>query len=320
MSRCPSCFRPADVRSSGAGCGNCRATFPEGWHDSQVTCIAMAGARDTGKSIYIGALIPQLQQLVTQRGGVLRFATPEGEQLYHEHYGRPLFELRALMPPTPTVRVGSYQRTPLVLRIDPVDGPRHHVVIRDVAGEDLETARPASISATSRRGRGGVPVRPLSRPDVRAKLDYARHPARRAAAARSRHRTRLIGDGRPRIAVTLSKFDALQELAGKEDAGWHEIMRNSGAAFFRDPSFHRDYTDDDGALLHEEVRSLLMHLEAGRSSTGSSRSRAHTRATAVLRRVGARRDAGRRTYPPPRDSAVPLHGPVRWVCAGSGAL
>ena len=44
---------------------------------------------------------------------------------------------------------------------------------------------------------------------------------------------RLIGDERPKLAVTIAKFDILQSLAKKsvQDNKWKSIMANEGAAF-----------------------------------------------------------------------------------------
>ena len=40
-------------------------------------------------------------------------------------------------------------------------------------------------------------------------------------------------------------------------------MSNAGAAYLRDTSDSPRYDENDGQLLHEEVRSLLMRLNAG---------------------------------------------------------
>jgi len=72
-----------------------------------------------------------------------------------------------------------------------------------------------------------------------------------------------IGTGRPKLAVILSKFDALRALGEVEGSEWSQIMSNAGAAYLRDNSGGRYYDNNDGELLHEEVRSLLLRLHAG---------------------------------------------------------
>src|SRR6478736_5452574 len=71
-----------------------------------------------------------------------------------------------------------------------------------------------------------------------------------------------IGTGRPKLAVILSKFDALRALGEVEGSEWSQIMSNAGAAYLRENSAATHYDDNDGELLHEEVRSLLLRLHA----------------------------------------------------------
>jgi hypothetical protein len=72
-----------------------------------------------------------------------------------------------------------------------------------------------------------------------------------------------IGPGRPKLAIILSKFDALRALGDVEGSEWSQIMSNAGAAYMRDNSGGRYYDDSDLELLHEEVRSLLLRLHGG---------------------------------------------------------
>jgi hypothetical protein len=69
-----------------------------------------------------------------------------------------------------------------------------------------------------------------------------------------------VGAGQPRLAVILSKFDALRALRDVEGSDWSYVMSNSGASYLRETSTNRQYDDADGQLLHEEVRSLLLRL------------------------------------------------------------
>jgi hypothetical protein len=72
-----------------------------------------------------------------------------------------------------------------------------------------------------------------------------------------------IGRGQPRLAVILSKFDALRVLRDVEGSEWSLIMSNAGSAYLRDTSDAQHYDEAGGQLLHEEVRSLLTRLNAG---------------------------------------------------------
>lgn len=72
-----------------------------------------------------------------------------------------------------------------------------------------------------------------------------------------------VGPAQPRLAVIVSKFDALRVLRDVEGSEWSLIMSNAGAAYLRDPSDAHQYDETDGQLLHEEVRSLLTRLHGG---------------------------------------------------------
>ena len=63
MSRCANCFHSADASAAGPQCAHCKVPFPPGWHDTRVTCIALAGATWTGKSVYIGVLVKLLPEI-----------------------------------------------------------------------------------------------------------------------------------------------------------------------------------------------------------------------------------------------------------------
>jgi hypothetical protein len=324
MSRCAYCFHPADASAPDAQCAHCTTPFPNGWHDTHVTCIALAGATWTGKSVYIGVLVKQLEHLVLQRKGVMRFANDESRRMYEEIYERPLFKLRGLMPPTrPVGLTDSYQRTPLVLQIDAADGSRHHLVIRDVAGEDLQTM-PADADFSYFRSADAVIFLfdPCAVPTIQIKLDMS---ASGGGLVPPQHVLDtvldLMGPDAPFLGIAISKFDVLQELAGKEHAGLHDAMGNRGAAFFRDPTFTADYSDDDAALLHEEVRSLLAYLEA-REIT--NRAEAFERARPGRLRyfaVSALGDMPEGQHIHPRGIApFRCTDPVRWAYQGTGVL
>ena len=47
--------------------------MPGGWWGVDIICAAMAGARVTGKSVYVGVLKPQLEQLLAPLRGMVGF-------------------------------------------------------------------------------------------------------------------------------------------------------------------------------------------------------------------------------------------------------
>ncbi|MBV8348614.1 MAG: hypothetical protein JOZ49_14120, partial [Mycolicibacterium sp.] len=120
-------------------CPICHFVLPNGWRKGHAICIAMAGARATGKSIYIAVLIKQLELLCESLGVSMEPANASAAQAYAINYETPLYVQRGLIPPTPTAQIQPpHQREPLTFSIGSWNGVRRFVVLRDVAGEDLE--------------------------------------------------------------------------------------------------------------------------------------------------------------------------------------
>ncbi|PND53929.1 MULTISPECIES: hypothetical protein [Rhodococcus] len=251
-------------------CPTCHYRLPTGWRGAHTTCIAMAGARATGKTVYIAVLVKTLQLLGERLNCVVEPATSETEQAYRELYERPLYEERGILESTPAAHTSNpYQREPLIFSLGLWNGIRQYLVLRDVAGEDLEN--PDNAHAPHLRffaQADGVVFMfdPLKVESVRQQLhDLVPAQERVGGDPRSVLRTVLsiIGDSTPNLAIVLSKFDALQALEHVDGSDWSEIMSQRGAAFSRDPSLqYAPYNESDGRLVHEEVRSLLDKLEA----------------------------------------------------------
>lgn len=250
-------------------CPICHFTLPENWRNGQAFCIAMAGARATGKSLYIAVLVKQLQLVCERLGHALEPATRATADAYNANYETPLFVQRGLIPPTPTVLTqNSAQREPLIFSLGAWHGVRRYLVLRDVAGEDMESGDLNAPSFQFFRNADGVffMFDPLRVQSVRDQLQDLLPPQ---AVSGGDPRGVLsnvlaaIGPGQPRLAVILSKFDALRVLRNVEGSEWSMVMSNAGASYLRDTSDSQQYDEYDGQLLHEEVRSLLTRLGAG---------------------------------------------------------
>lgn len=250
-------------------CPICHFALPDDWRQGQAVCIAMAGARATGKSLYIAVLVKQLELLCENLGVSMEPATPDTARNYLDNYERPLFEQRGLIPATPAAHVqSSYQRDPLIFSIGPWRGVRRYVVLRDIAGEDLETGNvhvpyfqflanadavffmfdPLRVEAIRDQLHDLIPPQAWSGGDPRSVLSNL---------------LLAVGGGRPRLAVIMAKFDVLRALTAVEGSAWSRVMSNAGAAFMRDSSASGRYNEAEGRLLHEEVRSLLLRLNGG---------------------------------------------------------
>jgi hypothetical protein len=265
---------PADASRALQGpvvevCPVCHYLLPDGWRDGHATCIAMAGARATGKSLYIAVLVKQLELLCETLGVSMEPANRATAAAYSTHYETPLFMQRGLIPPTPTVHTqASLQREPLIFSIGIWQGLRRYLVLRDVAGEDMETGDLSALLFRFFANADAVffMFDPLRVKSIRDQLQDLL-PAQMFSGGDPRsvlnNVMSAIGRGQPRLAVILSKFDALRLLRDVEGSEWSLIMSNAGAAYLRDTSDAQHYDDVGGRLLHEEVRSLLMRLNAG---------------------------------------------------------
>ncbi len=251
-------------------CPDCHTTLLPGWRTAQTTCVAMAGARATGKSLYIAVLVKQLEQLAERLGTTFEPATSQTRDTYGDVYERPLYEQRGIMAPTPRVDTAdSYQREPLIFRLGARDGVARFLVLRDVAGEDLETQSGTARHLNFFAHADGVffmfdPLRVQEIQDqlqelVPSQLNLGGDPKVVLGNV-----MRIIGQATPRVAMILSKFDAVQALRAVSGTEWSRIMSNPGAAFLREGGGDRGpYDEVDGELLHHEVRSLLQKLHAG---------------------------------------------------------
>ncbi|WP_454229026.1 hypothetical protein, partial [Propioniciclava flava] len=112
------------------------STFlPDGGAHETVT-LALAGARDTGKSVCVGVTLKGLEQLVEAQGSTLtRIGATETN--YEIEYQRPLYQARGMLRPTAAANsADAIQRYPLIFslgRFQP-GGKEIYLALRDVAG------------------------------------------------------------------------------------------------------------------------------------------------------------------------------------------
>lgn len=222
-------------------CPVCHFTLPEGFREGHAICIALAGARATGKSLYIAVLIKQLELLCERFGVVLEPVTRATVQNYATNYEGPLYVQRGLLPPTPTVHTQApNQREPLVFSLGVWHGVRRFLVLRDVAGEDLENGDlrappfqffghadavffmfdPLRVKAIRDQLQDLLPPQPFSGGEPRSVLGNL---------------LLAVNPGQPKLAVILSKFDVLRALRDVQGSEWALVMSNGERRFCGTP-------------------------------------------------------------------------------------
>lgn len=251
-------------------CPTCHQFLPQEWRNGSATCIALAGARATGKSIYVGVVVKLLELFAEAHQTTINFVDGASREVYTRVYEKPLYEQRGIIPPTPRANLAdSYQRQPIILSLGIMSGRRRFLVLRDVAGEDLE-GQVDDVKHLSFFGHASAVFflfDPTRVPEVRNQLQDL-IPAQLHSGGEPglvlNNLNLLIGPGRPKLAIILSKFDTMQALTRVADTELSRIMSNAGAAFMRDPGMSvTGYPEDDGLLLNAEVESLLQRLNAG---------------------------------------------------------
>jgi hypothetical protein len=264
-------FCPECGSQSREVCPDCHYLLPPRWRGGQATCIAMAGARATGKSIYIGVMLQQFELLATMMGTTMTAANDATANNLRDNYLNPLYVQRGALRPTPSAGTENvHTKDPLIFSIGNVDNIHRYLVIRDVAGEDLESGRFDIDHLAFFRFADAVlfmfdPLRievihDLLRNKLPRQLESGGDPVAVLTTIRQ-----IIGTSSPRLGVVLSKFDAMEALAEVDDPAWQRVMSNPGAAIRRDPSLSTTgYNRRDGELLHHEVRSLMFKLKAER--------------------------------------------------------
>jgi hypothetical protein len=238
--------------------------------------MAMAGARTSGKSVYIGVLKKQAELYAANIGGALGYANEQTKVMFEANYEDFLFKAHGFMEPTGTATTqGAFQREPMIFTLGVLRGRQHMLVLRDVAGEDLQRRVENPWQFAFFRDADAVVFLfdPMMIPAIKAQLaGVVPEPTQTGADPLLvlDNLIRLLGSDdlsatkiATPLAVVLGKFDMLHELRRIEGSDWVPVMSNVGAAFNRDPSLDvAGYDEEDGLLLESEVESLLVKLGA----------------------------------------------------------
>lgn len=266
--------------------------LPDDWINSGVLTVAMAGARSSGKSLYIAVVVKLLRDMLAVNRGFLNAADEYTRRTYEENYERPLFEEMGLMPPTPpSANPDAYQNRPLIYdlglqpRVNPANNEpvnqRIYLVLQDVAGEDLREEgfpeRAPKLGFFRHADRIVFLYDPMAVNRIRQLLEgtvSTNEVGRENPAMILQNILRLMSPERmPGIALTLSKFDMLQRLADVDQVGsggiqgqtvdWQAAMSNYGASFRRESNPPNEPFDwADRSSMHFEIRSMLSALGA----------------------------------------------------------
>lgn len=274
----PACPRCSTVSATEV-CLYCSFSIPPNWRASKVTCVVMAGARATGKSLLLAVAKEQMELLVERHHRSAFRGVGDTERFFEKNYTKPLYEQRQLLQATASISTSeTVVREPLIFTFTERDAAGHArprvLVLRDVAGEDLEAMGGMDQHLSFFRGADAVIalLDPLTVSTIQAMLADLVPATNRLGGdgvAVLQHVLGLMTGHAPGartpipFAVVLSKFDVLQKLREVSGTQWSKIMSRPGAPLQRDPSLKTAHFDKvDGDLLHEEIAGLLEMLGA----------------------------------------------------------
>jgi hypothetical protein len=237
--KCHICQKPTYIEV----CEFCHTELFKNARNSIVTAVALAGARATGKSVYIGVLVKELEKFASSIGRTFRPINEFTVNIYKEKYEKALFDERNLPQATAaSISSDAPQKESLLFSFGSRNGIEYILAIRDVAGEDLEKKNlnvqsrqfykqsdtvifmfdPLKVQSIRLALQGLVPDVELGGDPVPVLRDILE----------------IIDESStlssPNIAVVISKFDTVQKLANVESNEWNTIMSDPRASFFRE--------------------------------------------------------------------------------------
>jgi len=260
---CDSCSKPMTEI-----CPVCLAPIPPAWREADTVTIAMNGARWTGKTIYIAIMIQQLQHLLARHDTVISPYDATTKRVYETVYLPQLFEAAGVPNATPpSEQEGAFQRDPMIFSLGVLKGRQRFLVIRDVAGEEMEVLPAKRTQLEFFRYADAILFMfdPMAVSEIKQRLTGIVPDSQTGGLPRTvlNNLLELLGPARPPLGIVVSKFDALQRLSEVQDQSWSHVMRNLGAGYLRDPGIDaKDFDTKDGELVSLEVESLLHRLNA----------------------------------------------------------
>jgi hypothetical protein len=276
---CPRCGLPSIARV----CPCCHSRLPVLFGKVPSRLIALVGAKQSGKTVFMTVLLHELKHdLGTRLDAAISPADDETQHRFDDDYEKPLYRESLLLPPTPAA--GLRNRVPLVFRFT-TDGsrrgwhgrlgraghgnPRHTLLsFFDAAGEDLRSQQSVEQNLRYLAAADGIILLldPLQMPGARALADPGtRLPAPAATddlpatvlanitdlmlAQESRRPGAPI---RKPLAIVFSKMDSL----------FHELGPTSP---LRRPLGRNPYfPEQDSLAVHHEISRLLDRWEGSR--------------------------------------------------------
>lgn len=249
----------------------CSEQLPRGWEEVTTTCLAMAGTHNAGKTVFVGIAANLLIRWGRLNGLTVGHYNAESRESFERRFGAldpsaPLYD--STDPEAPGSGMRAVQQEPVLLRIQESDRKRNHVlVLRDVAGEDVENpgmdrehfrflARADGLILMVDPSDSRAVKNALADEVVLLGSDF--DPAAVWGNLDSLSLA-VVGQGakRPPMAVTIAKFDLVLKAATKEESDLYHALAGKGLRIHHDPSLQdKKWNGIDADLLDQELRTL----------------------------------------------------------------
>ncbi|MDO4791010.1 MAG: hypothetical protein Q3999_00815 [Buchananella hordeovulneris] len=280
-------------------CLSCRRDIPTGWRNGQTLTVAVTGARGVGKSVWIGVMINTLERFLSARGAFMKPLTNEIKATFELNYKRPMYDENGVLRPTPPLTDNeAFQREPMIWPLGGmVPGQDVYLVIRDMAGEDLQNATQRATKYNY-LGKADLTLFLFDPFMVPGFLDLVQgritaDKGRFGAPAREVLPNLLeqyAGDG-GKLGLVVSKFDAVQELVNV-NTSYARVFANPATLMRRDNTFRpgpgagqelipREQFELELEFLNLEVISLLGMFQEGQITAIAENARAANRVSRV---------------------------------------
>jgi len=250
-------------------CPHCHSQLPTHFGEADSRLIALVGAKESGKTVFMTVLLHELRNQVGARFGLSVMGADEHTRNdFPAEYEDRLYSDRVLHDPTRTAAGVRGGRRPLVFslarerrRLGRSYVDRSLFSFFDTAGEDLRSGDSVERNARYLAGADGILLlldplqmrgaRPLAEPGTLlpspggVQDDPANVLSRVTDLLHDTVRTRRGSKIHKPIAVAFSKMDTLY---GTLSEDW---------ALLRDSPHDCAYQDRDGLAMHEEMQELL---------------------------------------------------------------
>lgn len=269
---CPDCGGETTYRI----CPICHSMLPVQFGVVGSRMIAMAGAKDSGKTVYMTVLLHELRNRVGDRfGAAIMGADEETRKRYEISYENPLYDDNRLPPTTQRAAQQDNRVVPLVFRFSAARGlgnrPGHTLLsFFDAAGEDFGDQESVDVNTRYLACADGILLlldplqmagaRSLAAPGIQ--LPGSGPLYETPLNILSRVTDILLARSQRGPRAKISKPIAI--VFTKLDAVWHNLERVSPLRAH--PPEGQKFDVADCLNVHEEIRHLLREWEGGQIS------------------------------------------------------